>query len=588
RQSAPEYFPVTYLEPMAGNEAAVGFDLASNKVRLRTLNLSRSYRSMMATDRIRLVQETQAQFGILVFMPVFHLKPPQSSDIKPAEDLMGFALGVFKVPDLVAKAKESIQLEDSGILINLFDRSAAPENQNLYSEFDEATVKNGIYYHKLFTIAGRRWELVATADQSFLDQHYSIIPWVGLIFGIFTSFLLAGFFYIQLRTNEKIKVEVRNRVQELRNSEVKTKKILDTALNGMITINSKGIVDYLNPAGETLFQYRADEVLGKNVNMLMPEPYHAQHDQYLENYHQTGIPKIIGFNREVIGKRKNGTEFPMRLAVGEMEFGGIKTYVGVILDITEQKAAERDLIASKELAEEANRLKTDFLNTMSHELRTPLTVILGNISDLTDVDDLPDLEEIADIAGDIQKAGDHLLALINDLLDLSKIEAGKMELELHQVGTREIVGNSIDTLKILAERKGIKLVDQVMDHTVAADPIRLKQILMNLIGNAIKFTDTGEITISVEPTAKEIMFHISDTGSGITAEDQEHIFDPFRQVDSSSRRRAGGSGLGLAITKKLVELHGGQIGLKSTINQGSTFSFSLPVFQESNHEDTGR
>ena len=588
RQSAPEYFPVTYLEPMAGNEAAVGFDLASNKVRLRTLNLSRSYRSMMATDRIRLVQETQAQFGILVFMPVFHLKPPQSSDIKPAEDLMGFALGVFKVPDLVAKAKESIQLEDSGILINLFDRSAAPENQNLYSEFDEATVKNGIYYHKLFTIAGRRWELVATADQSFLDQHYSIIPWVGLIFGIFTSFLLAGFFYIQLRTNEKIKVEVRNRVQELRNSEVKTKKILDTALNGMITINSKGIVDYLNPAGEMLFQYRADEVLGKNVNMLMPEPYHAQHDQYLENYHQTGIPKIIGFNREVIGKRKNGTEFPMRLAVGEMEFGGIKTYVGVILDITEQKAAERDLIASKELAEEANRLKTDFLNTMSHELRTPLTVILGNISDLTDVDDLPDLEEIADIAGDIQKAGDHLLALINDLLDLSKIEAGKMELELHQVGTREIVGNSIDTLKILAERKGIKLVDQVMDHTVAADPIRLKQILMNLIGNAIKFTDTGEITISVEPTAKEIMFHISDTGSGITAEDQEHIFDPFRQVDSSSRRRAGGSGLGLAITKKLVELHGGQIGLKSTINQGSTFSFSLPVFQESNHEDTGR
>lgn len=588
RQTAAEYFPVTFVEPMAGNEAAIGFDLASNQVRLQALNRSRKHRTMMATGRISLDQKKQSQFGILVFMPVFQTVQHPPANMPEPENLRGFALGVFRIADLVTKAKEIMQTDDAGILVNLYDRSALPGNQVLYSEYGEDDKKREIFYKKAFNIAGRQWEFIATPNQSFITQHSGLVPWFGFILGIFISILLSAFFYTQLLTNEKIKIEVGRRIEELRNSESKTKKILDTALNGMITIDSKGIVDYLNPAGEEIFQYSAHEVLGNNVKMLMPDPYHGQHDQYLKNYHQTGIKKIIGFNREVTGRRKDGTEFPMRLAVGEMEFGGIKTYVGVILDITEQKAAEMDLIASKELAEEANRMKTEFLNTMSHELRTPLTVILGNISELTDDANMPDVEEIADIAGDIENAGEHLLLLINDLLDLSRIEAGKMNLDLQAVGTNETVKNAFDTLKVLAEKKGIKLIDQGGDYFVTADPIRLKQILMNLVGNAIKFTDQGSIVISVESTAKEVLFHVSDTGCGISEADQKHVFDSFRQADSSSRRVAGGSGLGLAITKKLVELHGGQIELKSILNKGSTFSFSLPAFKEISHEDISR
>ncbi len=587
RQTAAEYFPVTFVEPMAGNEAAVGFDLASNKVRLQTLNLSRKYRKMMATGRIHLVQETKAQFVILVFLPVFQKINSSNSKLPLSNDLIGFALGIFRIGDLIIKAREITKLAGSGILVNLYDRSAAPGNQILYTEFKQLKKKGKVYFKKAFSIAGRDWELVARASPSFIAQNTSIIPWLGLILGIIISILLSAFVYTQLMTNLKIKVEVGRRTLELQNSEIKTKKILETSLNGMITIDSKGSVTYLNPAAEEIFQYRAVEVIGNNVKMLMPDPYHSHHDQYLENYHQSGVKKIIGFNREVTGRRKDGTEFPMRLAVGEMKFEGIKTFVGVIVDITARKKAEKELIASKELAEEANQMKTEFLNTMSHELRTPLTVILGNISELTDVDDLPDLDDIADIAGDIENAGDHLLLLINDLLDLSKIEADKMKLDLQKVGTLEIVGNSVGTLNILAEKKGIKLIDQATDFSVAADPIRLKQILMNLIGNAIKFTDQGTITISVESAAEEVTFHVSDTGCGIEAEDQKHVFDPFRQVDSSSRRKSGGSGLGLAITKKLVELHGGKLSLKSILNQGSTFSFSLPIFQESSHENTG-
>lgn len=386
---------------------------------------------------------------------------------------------------------------------------------------------------------------------------------------------------MSFNTLKENKLLLENRVEErtkdLSDSIERTKTIIDTVQDGIISIDSSGIIQLFNVAAEQIFEYSADEVVGKNVNMLMPEPYHHQHDGYIQRYQEIHEPKVIGVGREVVGKRKNGGTFPMRLAVGEMNQGGTQLFVGVITDITQQKEIEKDLIASKEKSEEANRLKSEFLNTMSHELRTPLTVIIGNIDDLTDEEDLPDSDEIVEIATDISNASKHLLRLINDLLDISKIEAGKMELAKEKVNSQELIQDAVKTIKVMADNKNIPLIVEGEHAELMIDGLRIKQVILNLLSNAIKFTEKGEVRIKTTTSDNMYNFKIQDTGCGMSEQSLEFIFDPFRQVDSSSVRKIGGTGLGLAITKKLVEMHGGSISVKSELGKGSEFNFSLPI-----------
>lgn len=365
-----------------------------------------------------------------------------------------------------------------------------------------------------------------------------------------------------------------------------TRAIVTTVINGIIVINEIGLIELFNPAAEKIFGYRAEEVMGRNVSMLMPEPYQGEHQTYLRNYLCTGVRKVIGIGREVEGRRKDGSTFPMELAVSEMNLGPERKFVGIATDITERKAWEQMLIRAKEQAEEANRLKSEFLNVMSHELRTPLTVMLGNIPLLSDPQDLPESEEIGDIARDIEDAGQHLLTLINDLLDVSKIEAGKMTLYRKYLPAADLVREVIDSIRIIAKEKGLTIEMTLHSVDIYADPVRFKQILLNLLGNAVKFTEEGSIRVNLQQTPEYAYFSITDTGCGIKAEDLPVIFDVFRQVDSSATRRAGGTGLGLAITKKLVELHGGHITVESEFGKGSIFTFSLPLKDVDDNENS--
>lgn len=241
------------------------------------------------------------------------------------------------------------------------------------------------------------------------------------------------------------------------------------------------------------------------------------------------------------------------------------------------KEKEEMLQKAMEKAEEANRLKSEFLNTMNHELRTPLTVILGNIPLLTDEKDLPEPKEVAEIARDMEKSARHLLTLINDLLDISKIEAGKMTLNMEAVSAASVIDDAVSTISVLAQKKGIAVEAKADDMMIKADPVRLKQILLNLLSNAVKFTDKGGIMVIVERDGDSARFKVTDTGCGMREEDLPYIFDVFRQVDSSSTRNVQGSGLGLAITKKLVELHGGNISVESRFGEGSVFTFTMPA-----------
>lgn len=367
---------------------------------------------------------------------------------------------------------------------------------------------------------------------------------------------------------------------EIRTRENRIRAIIETTVDGIIVIDAEGIVQSMNPAATKLFGYSEDEVLGRNVSMLMPEPYATEHDSYLFKYLSTGQKKVIGIGREVSGKRKDGSIFAMELAVSEMEANGARMFTGIVRDITDRKNAEASLLAAKQAADAANSAKSSFLAAMSHEIRTPMNGILGMLKLLLRTGLTP---RQLDYASKAEGATQALLAIINDILDFSKVEAGKLELSLESMLLDEVMR---DLAAILSSNVGSKNIEIVFDlakdvpPTLIGDPLRLRQVLLNLAGNAVKFTEEGEIVISIRlvqhyADAVEVEFSVRDTGIGIAADKVDDIFGAFSQAETSTTRRFGGTGLGLAISHRLVTMMGGTLSVESELGKGSRFFFTI-------------
>jgi PAS domain S-box-containing protein len=311
--------------------------------------------------------------------------------------------------------------------------------------------------------------------------------------------------------------------------------VLSTAVDGIIMIDSHGTVLTFNSACERLFGYRAAEVIGRNVKMLMPSPFRGEHDHYLKNYRHTGVRKIIGIGREVMGQCKDGTTFPMNLSVGEARQEGKSVFVGIIHDLTARKAQETRLLAyaqqlehktvaleeTGEAAARATRLKSEFLANMSHEIRTPMNGIIGMTELLFETSLTSKQEHYARM---IIRSSESLLALINDILDFSKIESGKLELEPVSLDLAALIDEITVPFKLKSCEKGIELIVHYAaetPHHFIGDPVRLRQIISNLLSNAIKFTERGSVTLSVgqpEPSGSDtalVRVSVTDTGIGI-------------------------------------------------------------------------
>lgn len=389
--------------------------------------------------------------------------------------------------------------------------------------------------------------------------------------------------------------DITDRIQletKLRAEREQTRAILDNLAEAVITIDDYGLVQSCNPAVEHVFGYSADELLGQNVSLLMPEHHAAEHDYYLERYRTHRQPRVIGHLRELEGRRKDGTVFPLELAVGEVRTDEQKClFAGVIRDITSRKRAEHQMQQARLAAEQASQAKSGFLATMSHELRTPLNAIIG-FSELLSDQRFGELNERQRrYMLNILSSGRHLLRLINEVLDLSKIEAGKMDLHFESVNLEQAVTDALTVARALADPKDIQLLGvSDGDLWVLADPSRLKQVLLNLLSNAIKFTPTsGSVTVRQEDLGDWACIRVIDSGIGILPEDQERIFRAFEQVDSSHSRAQPGTGLGLALTRHLVELHGGRLQVESQgAGNGSTFSFTLPLARRQAEQAQGR
>ena len=361
----------------------------------------------------------------------------------------------------------------------------------------------------------------------------------------------------------------------LEDREKRLRALVATAVDGVMIIDAAGTVQEYNPACERLFGYGADEIVGHNVKMLMPSPYQGEHDEYLRRYRATGVKRIIGKGREVEGRRKDGTTFPMELSVGEARPGGQQVFVGIVRDITARKAAEQSLRLAKEQAEGASRAKSLFLANMSHEIRTPMNAVLGYTQIIEGDAELPPKYRRPLKA--IRVAGNHLISLIDDILDLSKIEAGAMELHLRDFDLADLTDDVSEMFRMRCEQKGLAWRTQarIGERAVRGDDRKLRQVLINLLGNAVKFTDRGQISLAVEQDGRRYVFSVADTGPGITAAARERIFEPFQQAEEGGVK--GGTGLGLAITKRQIELMGGTLALDSTPGEGSRFCFALEL-----------
>jgi PAS domain S-box-containing protein len=363
------------------------------------------------------------------------------------------------------------------------------------------------------------------------------------------------------------------RERVLKDREARLRAVINTVVDGVIITDAYGTVQDFNPACEKLFGYRDEEVIGKNVKMLMPSPYCDEHDGYLEHYRATGERRIIGAGREVQGRRKDGTDFSLELSVGETRQGDSPIFVGIIRDITARKRTEAALQAAKEQAEVASQAKSLFLANMSHEIRTPMNAVLGYTELLENERDLPANARHSISA--IKRAGTHLLELISDILDISKIEAGAEKLDNEDFRISTLVEGLSEIFAVRCEQKKLNwfVESDVDDRPVHGDQRKLRQVLINLVGNAVKFTEHGEIRLAVRQTGDVYQFQVIDTGPGISQEVQSRIFEPFQQAEEGVNK--GGTGLGLAIAKRQIELMGGTLQLESQPFGGSRFFFSV-------------
>ncbi|WP_162814040.1 response regulator [Vibrio tetraodonis] len=514
------------------------------------------------------------------------------------------------------------------------------------------------------------------------------------------------------RSNEELESRVGERTLALKEAEQRSRTIFENTKDGVIVINELGTVQEFNPAAESIFEYQREEVVGKNIKMLMGEPHRDKHDGYLKKYAQTKEEHILVRNTELEGRRSTGEIFPIDLAVNEALSAGETIFVGIIRDITERKEAEKELkdreerlwdlyenapVAyasinlegefvkhnkafsellcvertdiknvnwhdvispdfiehktlfdsvcdgenlfcheipivrrdgehiitevsalpsfndnselqeiritmtditdrktaeealkeAKKTAEEATKAKSDFLANMSHEIRTPMNAIIG-MSGLALNTDLDNKQR--NYIEKVNRSADSLLGIINDILDFSKIEAGKLDIEFIDFHLEEVMDNLANIVGIRAEEKGLELLFDVSVDAptmLIGDPLRLGQILTNLGNNAVKFTDQGEILVSVtvkqlDDESVTLHFSVRDTGIGMTSEQQQKLFESFSQADTSITRKYGGTGLGLTISQKLTYMMNGEIWVESESGKGSTFHFTASFKYQKN------
>ena len=608
-----EYFPVYFVEPMQGNEQALGFDLASEPVRRAAMAEARSAGRISVTPPVRLVQEPTGQWGALVFMPV-----RDRAEQHARAALAGFTVGVIRVGRLAETALAGLERE--GLRITIRDAGAATAVGELYADGapPQDTAQFALRaWHREVPVGDRRWVIDVAPDVDFVGRHSSWMPWIflvgGLCFmGIFNVYLLTitgRTAHVQGLVDERT-AELAASRQALQTKSEHYEGLLRTSADAIHILDRQGYLREWNEAFLHHLGYSAEEAAGLHVSDWDVRLDAAGIESKLADL------LVAGATFETLHRRKDGEVRHVEISATGMWVDGVPHLYASARDITERKrnleeleryrhqleqlVADRtarigtlneELARRAREAEAASVAKSSFLANMSHEIRTPMNAIIGMAHLMRRAGTTPKQAEQLDR---IDGAADHLLSILNNILDLSKIEAGKFVLDDAEVDVDALLANLSSIVGQRAQAKGLRLVVDA-EHCpgrLRGDPTRLTQALLNYAANALKFTEHGTVTLSVRRQEEDagsvlLRFAVRDTGIGIGTEALGRLFSAFEQADSSISRAHGGTGLGLAITRRLACLMGGEAGAESVPGEGSTFWFTARLKKSATAVDPG-
>ena len=609
------YYPVFQVAPLAGNERALGYDLGSEPLRRAAIEEAIRTGLPTATEPITLVQESGTQKGMLLYRPVF--------DAGPARRPRGFALAVLRMGMLLKNAgpDNSVPME-----LTLLRPSAAPVPLAQSWDAGRPPVSDLRTTRPILGF-GKAFAVTASAGPEFTRLHRVRAGGWATLTGLGLTAALALALSAMLRRREELErlvfkrtaalrqseehlsatlhsmthdITERKRTEvALRDSESRLRTITDSAQDAILMMDAEGRISFWNPAAERILGYTSAEAIGRNLHsLIVPSRYHPAHHAAFPAFRQSGTGSAVGKTLDLAARQKDGREISVQLSLSAIQVNGCWHAVGMLRDITQRRQAEeallktnRDLQAATARAHElaaqagsANAAKSEFLANMSHEIRTPMNGVIGMTGLLLDTE-LND--EQRHFAQTVRASGESLLGLINDILDFSKIEAKKLDLDMLDFDLASLLEDFAATLAMRAREKGLQLTcaaEPAVPTRLRGDPGRLRQILTNLAGNAVKFTLAGEVAVRVslvERDAHEVLlrFAVRDTGIGIPADRLGRLFNKFSQVDASTTRQYGGTGLGLAISKQLAGLMGGEAGASSLEGKGSEFWFTARLGQ---------
>lgn len=607
------YFIIQYIMPEDANLQAIGLDIGSETMRRRSAEMAAKSNSTQLTAPITLVQANQKRLqGFLIMQPVYSTLMAPEGDDQRMQALTGWTYA----PLLIDEVLSSVSGLRSDVILAIEDASG--EGSMRFFGRQQAGSLDVLQIQQSLQLFGRDWRLLLTPNQAFIDglRLPSRQQAFNNILAIASSLALVVFslqivlsrradakrYELELAeanrralemNNEKLEGEVAARTYEIAQANILQRRILESAGYALIATDDKGLITAFNPAAERLIGYSADEMIGKQTPAVFHlfEEMEARAAELSEELGRTIEPgfdvfveKVIGGNTDINNwnyVRKDGSQVPVRLSATSLfdEHGKLFGFLGIAYDLTPQLKREQELKEARLQAELANEAKSSFLANMSHEIRTPLNAIYGALQLIRRSDSGEQHGSLLDKAIYSTR---NLSRIINDILDFSKIEAGKVSIDPHRFSLTAMLDALQSDMLMLLGSKPVKLIfESQTDHDVwIGDAVRIRQVLLNIGANAIKFTEQGKVTISVRNSASdELLFSVTDTGEGMTKDALNRLFDRFEQADSSTTRKYGGTGLGMAITQSLIHLMNGQIRVVSTPGEGSRFIVRLPVIK---------